>query len=197
MTLIDRTDYRITRGLLLLVAVLAPLLGVAAPLALWLTGDALERTTTYGGGAPLPDATAAHRATVTTTDAVRLSIPDAPTHLWLLTILPTLLLAVCVTVVVLQLRQVVGTIAVGDSFVPANRRRLRVVGATLIVGSIVVPTVDAIVNHVLTQYAVAEATWGLTIQLSLAWLLTGVVALILAEAFGHGRVLADDVAGLV
>lgn len=111
----------------------------------------------------------------------------------------TSLLLACLAVAGLLLSRTLRTIRLGAPFDAANPRRLRLIGLVTLVGGLGAEGLNA-----LARFAIIDAA-GTTdpspivpsATLDLSWVVIGLVALALADAFAVGRRLTDDVAGLV
>lgn len=141
--------------------------------------------------------------TVRGTDALVLVFEDPSTLERLLLALPVLLqqaLGLFVVYLVLRMLQSLGS---GDPFVPANVRRVYAVALAVLVGSLLLPVVEACANIALWSGRVpVEEVALLSIDLGLGagpltGFLVGLLLLSLAEVFRRGTRMREDVEGLV
>jgi len=196
----DRWDFLATRVLLGLIAVAAWVGGVAFPSFMWLIGEPLVSSVFTGQSSAVdsPKLTAEDGVEVTWPGDVEVSISDADSSAWLVSLLPGLLVAITTTIVVLSLLRLVARIQAGNDVGRPALRTLRLVGLVLLIAPMLVALADALANSVLLDAALAgSGDFGdFTIDLA-GPMIAGAIGLVcgaLAEAFGH---LADDVDGLV
>jgi Protein of unknown function (DUF2975) len=198
MPLFDRTDFRLTRGALALVAVVAPLVLVGLTVVDWLRGEPLAWSGDTGSTGDLGGLVhAAGGATLTWDGAAEIRVSDASVGLWLAVLAPQLLLAAAVTTVALLLRHVVGEIQAGRPFTASSLRALRVTGVVVLVASVVVPCVSGLTTSAVVERAVDDDALSVSVGFSPLWSLAGFLVLALAEAFRAGARLTEDVEGLV
>ncbi|GAA5145416.1 hypothetical protein GCM10023340_14700 [Nocardioides marinquilinus] len=195
MPLLDRGDATLTRGLLLAIAVVAPVLLVGLPLLDWVRGEPLVWAGAVDRQGEVPGAVAG--STVRWNGGVDVTVDGAPAGLWLLTLATGVVLALAVVAVALLLRRVVGDVRAGRPFTQQGLRALRGVGLVVASASILVPVLDGVATSAVLDHAVADDGLSLAIDFSPLWLLAGVLVLVVAEAFRHGLELTHDVDGLV
>jgi len=198
----DRWDFLGTKVLLMLVAVVTPLVTVVLPVVTWLTGGALVWEGEVGSPAALqqPDVVALGGADLRWPGTATVSLPDADTAVWLASLLPGLVVSLTTVTVALLMSWLLRRIQRGDAFVAASVTVLRLVGLTLVVGSLVTRASSAIADASVQSSAVGTnpyVTVTLSLSAPLAFILVGLLVAAVAEAFAHGARLADDVAGLV
>ncbi len=111
----------------------------------------------------------------------------------------TSLLLACLAGAGLLLFRTLRTIRLGAPFDPANPRRLRMIGLLVLVGGLGGQVLDALARFALLDAAgsVTPSPIVTSASLDLTWVVAGLVALALAEAFAVGRRLTDDVTGLI
>ncbi len=98
----------------------------------------------------------------------------------------------------LALAPVLGAIAAGRPFQPANSRRLVVLGVTVAVAGVLAPLLPQLAGIlVLRRTGLAGARFIDTASVEPTPLLVGALILALAAAFRSGARMADDVRGLV
>ena len=114
---------------------------------------------------------------------------------------PGVLLAIATVIVAVALLRLLASIEAQRPFAPAAVRSLRITGATLLAGSILVTLAGSLANVAVLSAAVDlqgdPTTFTLEFGPSLVIAAAGLVCAALAEAFAHGIKLADDVEGLV
>lgn len=199
----DRWDFLGTRLLLGAVAVGVAGFGVVAPSVQWLRGDPLTWQLDTGRTDELAtdQVIAGPGVELTWPGTADVEIRDADAGTWLATLLPGVLLATATVVVVLALLRLLGSIQAQRPFAPAAVRSLRIVGATLLVGAVLVSAAGSFADAAVRDAALDLATGTTTFEMSLGPVVVvaavGLVCAALAEAFAHGIELADDVEGLV
>lgn len=110
---------------------------------------------------------------------------------------PSLLLA-CLAVAGFLLQRTLRTIRTGAPFAPGNPLRLRVIGLLIVVGGMGSAVLDMFARMaVFDAVGLTDGPVRFSAVLQLSWALGGLAALALAEAFDRGRILTDDVAGLI
>lgn len=205
MPLLDRSDQVITRGLLTVVAIAAPVVLLALPVIDRLRGAPLgwsgalaDPTRVEALGADADPLRPAAGARLSWDGAASVTLADASLGLWLATLVPLALVATVIAVVAWSLRGLVADIGAGRPFAPANAVRLRVVALTILAGVVAVPLSEGLVGRAVARAAlVDDPAIGWRFDLPLTWLLVGVVVLFVAEAFRVGTALSADVEGLV
>ncbi len=133
---------------------------------------------------------------------VKYVVDQAPAWLWTVSLLPGLLLALAISTVALLLLRMLSETYAGRPFSESGARRLRRVAAVVAGAAFLVPMLQAVSAHAITtQVLPAEAPWLLerweVLSGTLPWLVVALLVLAVAEAFGIGAHLADDVDGLV
>ena len=199
----DRWDFLGTRLLLGAVAVGVTAFGVVAPIVRWLRGDALTwqldtgRTEALASDQVVPK-TGVELTWPGTTDV---EIREAGADTWLASIVPGALLAIATVIVVVALLRLLSSIEARHPFAPAAVRSLRIVGATLLFGAVLVSVAGAAADAAVRKAAIDLTAGTTTFHVSLGPVVViaavGLVCAALAEAFAHGIELADDVEGLV
>ena len=111
----------------------------------------------------------------------------------------TSLLLACLAGAGLLLSRTLRDIRAGAPFHPANPRRLRLIGLLLVVGGLGGQALDAVARFALLDAASigSGGPVATSASLDLSWVVPGLVALAMAEAFAVGRRLTDDVTGLI
>jgi hypothetical protein len=198
----DRWDFLGTRIVLGVVALGSATVGVVVPLARMVQGEPLIRQLDTGRTDALvtDELTVNRGAALTWPGIADASIEDAGVGTWLTSILPGAVLATGAVIVVLALLRLLSSIEAGAPFAPAAVRSLRIVGATLLVGSVLVTVADAFADRAVLEAAVileSEATFTLDLRMVVIFAGAGLVCAALAEAFARGIELAADVEGLV
>lgn len=199
----DRWDFLGTRVVLGVVALGSVAVGVVVPLVRMLQGESLTWQLETGKTDALvtDELTAKPGATLTWPGSADVRIEDAGTGTWLASIAPGAVLAVGTVIVVLALLRLLSSIQARAPFAPAAVRSLRVVGATLLAGSVLVTVADSLANRVVLRAAAdvrgEPASFTLDLGAVVVFAGAGLVCAALAEAFAHGITLADDVEGLI
>ncbi len=199
----SRTDFRILRGALVLVAVLAPLFGIGAPLLAWAGGDALQweaevRTTDTDQALPPRLVQPAEDVTLLWDGQARFELADVGSGDRLLALLPAGVGGLAAAAVALILLRLVNRTRRGDPFAAGSVRALRTSGVIVVAAGIVVPVLAGIADHRLVGLALAPGqSVGGEVQLSFVWFGVSMLFFALAEAFRTGERLTHDVEGLV
>jgi hypothetical protein len=129
------------------------------------------------------------------TGTVVVQDPTAAQYGWAL--LPSVLVLVLAVVVARLLLGVARSLRTGDSFTPANARRLSTLAILLIVGGTFVPIFQSIAFEGVLDPLLPGGPRAWTLELQLWPVLTGVLVGFLAEVFSRGARLREDVEGLV
>lgn len=199
----DRWDYLATRIVLGVVAVVVVGASVIAPLLQMWKGQPLAWQLETGVTDALVtdklDARAG--AELTWPGIVDVRIDDAGTGTWLATIAPGAVLALGTIVVVAALLRLLSSIESPSPFAPAAVRSLRVVGATLLIGSLLLTVASSFADQAVMDAAIDltgdQVSFTLDLGMVVVFGAAGLLCAALAEAFNHGIGLADDVEGLV
>lgn len=130
--------------------------------------------------------------------ALRIDLQDASTAVALSTLLPTVILALAVSLVGFLLLRIFHETDAGRPFFDTSASRLRAVSLVVGVAAILVPITDAeadrrVLSAALPNVESAGVNW---VQLA-TWLVVALVVRVIAEAFRVGTQLRDDTEGLV
>ena len=199
----DRWDFLGTRVVLVVIAVVVTGFGVIAPVIRWLLGEPLQWQLQTGKTDGLVNDQVVARPGVELTwpGTADVTVDDAGAGTWLASIVPGALLAIVTVIVVVALLRLLSGIATHQPFSEAAVRSLRVVGATLLVGGVLVTVAGSIANVAVLRAAVdlqgGPTSFTLELGPSSVVAAAGLVGAALAEAFAHGIELSDDVEGLV
>lgn len=199
----DRWDFLGTRLVLGLIALGSTTMGVVVPLVRWLTGRPLTWQLQTGKTDDVVTDQLVARSGVELVwpGTADVTIDDASAGTWLASMVPGVLLAIATVIVVLALLRLLASIEAQRPFAPAAVRSLRITGATLLVGAIVITVAGSVANlAVLTAAADLQGdptAFKLELGPSLVIGAAGLVCAAMAQAFAHGIQLADDVEGLV
>jgi hypothetical protein len=199
----DRWDFLGTRVVLGVIALGATGVGVIAPVVQWLRGEPLTWRLQTGRTDELVTDQLVARPGVELAwpGTADVSIDDAGTGTWLASIVPGALLTIATVIVVVALLRLLSSIEAQRPFAYAAVRSLRVIGATLLGGAVLVTLAGSFANVAVLDAAVdlQGDTQTFSFDFGNAFLVAaaGLVCAALAEAFAHGIKLADDVEGLV
>jgi hypothetical protein len=194
----DRMDFWLTKAVLALVGVAVPVLAVGLPLTTWWRGEPLRWDLDGLGDSGAPEGLVpAEGVRLRTTHAVVVQIDDPGTVPWLASLLPGVLLSVAVGLAVWLLLRLVRRIEQGKPFVVASAMALRLLGATILLGSLAVSLGLGVADSVIGQRAVDGADLLFTFEVPFLAFIGALVTLALAEAFVQAARLQDDVEGLV
>ncbi|WP_304451103.1 DUF2975 domain-containing protein [Nocardiopsis sp. YSL2] len=182
----------------------AQLLWVALGIGSGTSSGAVTATRPDGVPEPRTEApTSAQDVTVTDTGRMVIEFHDPTAWERFLIAAPGLLGVSATLLVLLMVWSLVRGLGAGDPFVPANARRVYVIALTVLIGSVVVPTVAAVCENVLRGRALEsdEIAFSFVVfgegGISLPLVLTGFLLAALAEVFRRGTALRADVEGLV
>lgn len=194
----DRSDFLITRAVLLLVGVGALVGAVGGPLLSWATGSQLQAQVATAHSDPLPHslATAKTGAGLRWDGVLDLRIDDPSLGLRLSTALPGVLLAVIVATCAWILFRWVGSVGEGRPFAPAGVRSLRLIGWLIALGAVVIPMVELFTNSALVMAATTLKV-APSATFEFGWFLVAALVLVVAESLQVGVRLSEDVEGLV
>ena len=192
----DRSDFVLTKGLLVLLALGLPALTVGGPLVAWWRGRPLTWELD-GLSATLvpPDLRPSSGVRLSGTGTVGVSIPSAATSTWLASLLPGLALSATGLVIAWQLLRVVRRIEQRRAFVASTASAFRVIALALFLGSLVLAVAQGVADAQISQRALSMGDFEVTVPLLPS--VGALLVLALAEAFGQGARLQDDVEGLV
>lgn len=194
----DRLDLWVTKALLILVGVVVPLYSVGWPLARWLQDKPLHWELEGLGPTSVPDRLVAQEGvTLRGADTVVVHIADAGAGPWLASLLPGAVLSVTVGLGAWLLLRLVRRIEQGQPFVSASATSLRLLAATVLVGSLAVSLGLGVAEAVISQRALDGADPVFGFEVSFVAFVGALLMLALAEAFAQGVRLQEDVEGLV
>ncbi len=191
---ITRTQRILLRGSLRCMAVFGPLVA-AFQIANAVGGEVLSRTIGVSGGRPVPGT---RRGAYVYQSAVRVDLLNANASVWLQCLLPTVLLALAVTVTGFLLLRILYETDAGQPFFDSSARRLRTISAVIAVAAIAVPIASAIADDaVLATARPRLQSDGPDFSVIATWLVVALVVRVVAEAFRIGTQLRDETEGLV
>ena len=194
----DRSDFRATQVLLVLLSVSTIAFELVVPLVRWVRGAPLRTTVDADGSHPLGDVVARAGAAVRSDGTLRVRLEDASTGTWLATLLPGLVIAVGVGVACVLLLLLIRRIEAGSPFVVASTRTFRALGILSFSGGLLLSLSQAHADSVVIDRAVAEGVaGGFTVGFPFTPFLVALLLLALAEVFERGEQLQADVEGLV
>lgn len=196
----NRWDYLATKVLVGGAVLVTAATAVIAPLIQWLRDEPLHWDLTVAHDAPVPRGVEAQAGvTLSGTDGLRVTLPQADAGPWIASLLPGALLAVAVAVVGWLLLRLLRATEAGQPFTRQTVRSLRVIAITVFVATLAITFAEAVADSVIAGAALLDSvsTVGLTFSIPLVPLAFCVLLTALAEAFARGAVLQDDVEGLV
>jgi len=199
----DRWDFLGTRVVLAVIALAVTGFGVIAPVIQWLRGEPLTWQLQTGKTDEIvtDQLVARPGAELTWPGTADVRIDDATVSTWLASIAPGALLAIITAIVVLALLRLLSSIEAQQPFVEAAVRSLRVTGAALLGGAVLVTVAGSVANIAVLRAAADlqgdPTTFTLELGPAMVISAAGLVCAALAQAFAHGMALADDVDGLV
>ncbi len=195
----DRWDYGVTRVLLLGALVGVPLLVVGLPLLSWVTGDALVWTAALDEQGVVSSPEVRNGVEAVWDGSAVVTVAEASAGLRILTLLPSVVVAVAVVLIAWPLLTLVRTIQRGDSFSSTAVTRLRVIGLTLLLAPWLHHAFAGFANAAVLERAFGspEEFFVVVDGSALAISALGLAVGALAEAFRQGVRLRDDVDGLV
>jgi hypothetical protein len=194
----DRLDFLMTKALLAIVGVGVPVISIGWPLVSWLRDEPLRWTLDGLGVTTVPDRLVPlGGVSLRGADTITVRIEDAGAGAWMATLLPGLLLSVAVGLVAWLLLRVVQRIERSEPFVSASAVALRLVGATILLGSLAVSLGLGAADVVITGRALEGADPDFGFEVNFIAFVAALLMLALAEAFAQGARLQKDVEGLV
>ena len=199
----DRWDFLGTRVVLGAIALAVTGFGVIAPVIQWLRGEPLtwQLQTGVTEAVTTDQLVARPGVELTWLGTADVTIDDAAAGTWVASIVPGVLLAIAAMMVVLALLRLLSSIESRQPFAQAAVRSLRITGATLITGAVLVTLAGSFANAAVLDAAVDlpgdSTAFSLDLGAAIVVAAAGLVCAALAEAFAHGIELADDVEGLV
>ena len=199
----DRWDFLGTRVVLGVIALAVTGFAVVVPAVQWLRGEPLTWQLQTGGTDDVVTDQLMARPGVELAwpGTADVTIHDAGAGTWLASIVPGALLAIATVIVVIALLRLLASIEAQQPFAPAAVLSLRVIGATLLGGAVVVTVAGSFADAAVLAAAVDlpgdPTTFSLDLGPSVVVAAAGLVCAALAEAFARGISLAHDVEGLV
>lgn len=198
LPLFDRVDFWTTKLLLALVGVAMPVFSVGWPLVSWLRDQPLRWDLEGFGPTTAPDRLVPQDGVMLRgAETVVVRIDHAGAGAWLATLLPGLILSIAVGLVAWLLLRLVRRIELGQPFVAASATSLRLVGTTVLLGSVAVSLGVGLADTVVTQRAFDGVADTFGFDVPFMAVIIALLLLALAEAFAQGVRLQDDVDGLV
>lgn len=196
---LDRTDQRLLRLLVHLVAALTVLAYAVAPLLAWLTDSSLSRVIDLRAAA-VPDALRPGARIGGTQGEVELVRPSAVVRL--VDLLPGVLIVVGMLLAAWAVLRVLRCFARGRIFSDAVVSGLRLLGLLLVFLPIGVGLANGVADAVFADAALRPqdgAEFSLTFDLGLLPItfVSGLFVIALAQGFGRGRRMARELEGLV
>jgi hypothetical protein len=133
---------------------------------------------------------------------VRYVVDHSSVGLWLVTLLPAFLLVVAVSTVALLLLRTMRETYAGRPFSEHGVRRLRLVAAVVGTSAVMIPLLSSVSSHAIVARVLPDQARGIfagwdIVGDTIPWLVVALIVLAMAEAFGVGVRLANDVDGLV
>lgn len=194
----DRADYRLTKVLMILVAVGAPVLLLCWPVYDALAGNPLRVTLPASNLEPLG---AADGVTVTPWGRVAVEVADAPLTAWVLSLLPAVVVTFAIWTALVLLWRIVAAAAAGRPFTVDAVHCLRGIALVVFLGAALHWLVAGFVDAALSRRFLPgeEATLFVSTTGSGPLVVVGAALLfaMVAEAFARGVVLEDDLEGVV
>lgn len=192
---LTRTQRVLLRGSLRCM-VMFGLLVVAFQLATFIGGRDVSRTTRVDGGQGRHLGT--DHSIHVYESALRIDLEHASTSLALVTILPTVILALAVALVGFLLLRVFHETDAGRPFFDSSATRLRAISWVVAVTAILVPIASAQADREVLAAALPKVdAAGVNGLQMVTWLVVALVVRVIAEAFRIGTRLRDDTEGLV
>ncbi len=192
----DKQDYQWSYLAIVLAGIVVAAFAVILPLADWARGVPMSIWAVLGEPERLGGTADGVSAA---SDVVQLKITDAPASAWLGQIGLGLLFTAAVFTGLVLLWRFMRSVEHGSPFVRANVRRLRGMGAILLFAPVLGSVLQGLLNaHVLGLAFENGHRWTFMLGYqTMALMGLGVVLICIAEVFGRGITLEEDVEGLV
>lgn len=198
LEMFDRIDFLLTKALLAVVGVAVPMFSLGLPLLTWLRNRPLRWELDGLGVTEVPIGLVPHDGvTLLGTESIAVRIEDAGTSAWMASLLPGALLSVAVGIAAWLLLRLVQRIEKGKPFVAASAVALRLLGATIVLGSLAVSLGLGFADAVIARRALEVEQLSMSLEMPLVAFIVALLVLAVAEAFAQGARLQDDVEGLV
>ena len=191
-------DYLLTKIIAVGFVLVSAIVTIVSPIIDWASGKPLSMR--LDGLNQGPAVTAKPGVTVQHDTHLLAQFSDASAGLWLANLAPAILFVICMAVVVWLLWKLLDDVRDGRPFTRRNVTRMRLIAITIIGGSILLFTVQGLVNGHLLSTALPDTVMLFANNSSASDLLIPGVGFLLAglaEAFGRGVELENDVEGLV
>ena len=154
----DRWDFLATRGLLVMISIVVPIVSLGAPLVEWISGEDLKWTGPTGYGTSLRSAPliSAHSSTTTWADQLTVSIPNASVGTRLARLLPGLVASIATLTVCWLLLRLMKSIQQQTSFSNVTVWSLRLIALVILIGSVAYFVTQAIANSAVMGHAMGR-----------------------------------------
>ncbi|MEU7314439.1 DUF2975 domain-containing protein [Streptomyces sp. NPDC007083] len=200
----SRTDSRLLEAILGLAVVLVGVFGVLLP-ALGVAGlregarDTLEVEPETAARIPeaVSEAVTGHGMTLTGTRRAELVFADPDRGQRLLLALPEVVGSLLLLLVLVLLLKVARTLRGGDIFVPANARRLSVIGLVVLAQAVLNPVLPALTTEMLVSGSPVAEQIPFSVTFTGEYVLPAFLILALGEVFRRGTKLRADTEGLI
>ena len=198
----DRWDFLFTKGFILLAALLVPLFTLLVPAARWAQNKPLEWVGPTGLDQQVRSAEAIAKSGVEAywADQAVVKITDAPTDVWLASLLPGVVLTLATLSICWFLYRLITGIQSEREFTSASVWALRGIALSLLLGAAVFTVVTGLADDIVMNSAVNGLETPLITISIVGPIVISVCALLIAaiaEAFAHGSNMQEDVEGLV
>ncbi|MBK7822497.1 MAG: DUF2975 domain-containing protein [Tessaracoccus sp.] len=194
----DRSDYRATKVLMILLAICAPAVLLGLPVYDLAAGNPLRVYLPAGALAPI---SVADGVSVTPWGVVSVEAVGASIGTWVLSLVPPLVVVVALWVALLFLWRVVAAAAAGAPFTRDTVHCLRGIALTVFLGSLAHWLASGIVDAALSRQLIPgeETTLFVSTMGSGGLVAVGAAMLfaMVAEVFARGVVLEDELEGVV
>lgn len=201
MRIFDRMDFFLTKALLAIVAVAVPVFSIGLPLAGWVRNRPLEWQLDGPDGleaTAVPDRLVAQDGvSLRGAESVVVRIEEAGAGPWVSVLLPGVLLSLAVGLAAWLLLRLLQRIEQREPFAAASATACRLLGATILLGSLAVSLALGLADAVIAQRALDGAALGFAFEVPFVAFVAALLMLALAEAFAQGARLQHDVEGLV
>ena len=193
-----RSDYVISRVVLIAIAIAVPVASVGVVLWDWARGNPMTAPVRVDDTAPLPESllTARSGARLEWDGTALAHLADPGTGVRVSALLAALVVAAVAVLSCLVLLRLLRQAQAGEPFGPGVQRGLRMLALLMLAAGLLWPTLSAFAAAEVIR-AATDASVSPSLEINFIWVGVALLLLFLAEVFRIGARMADDVEGLV